>query len=633
MAPKAKLSCVVRSTLLFTLAVSLTCLAFGSPANAQRKQTNAAANSSPQHAGAPPVNQKHIETLAVVNGQPITRHQISEECMRRMGQDVLESRIKKLLVLEMCKKHGIMITEKDVNDELVAKAKKFGMSGDKYVQMICSRRNISVDRLKNDFTWHELAVRKLAAQNIQVSPAELAERMEFEFGPKVQVRQIVVDSLQQANQIHAQLQSAPDSFERLAKQFSLDPQSKSIGGLLQPIRRNSGLPEFENLAFSLEPEQISKVLPIANNFVILRCERHYPALELKPEQSEFHHDRLIDEISNEKLVEAARVMFANEQKTAQIVNVMNDPQLSQQMPGVAATVNGRQILKRDVAEDCITRFGMEMLDTEINRTILMQSLKKAQMRVEQEDINTEIARAAEALGHLNPDGTVNVNDWLKLMTNDDMSKVDFYIEDEVWPTVALKKLVQNNVTVTQEDMDKAFEANFGPRVEVLVIVNNNHRDALKVWNLASANPTAEYFGKLASQYSIEPASQNNFGAVPPIQKHGGRPELENEAFSLQKGELSKVVQVGEYWITMFCMGRTAPVVSDFDAVKEELRKNILEKKLNLAMTEAFMALRKEAQIDNFLAGTSQAGAEAVRSARELEATNTKLPLQKNRQRR
>ncbi len=614
MAPKAKSSCVVRDTLLVAVAILLICLSSVGSAKAQSGATDGPS----QQAGEPLKNQKHIETLAVVNGQPITRNQIAEECMRRFGEDVLESRIKKLLVLDMCKKSGILITEKDVNDELVAKANKFGMSGEKYVQMICSRRNITVDRLKNDITWHELAIRRLAEQNIQVTPEELAERMEFEFGVRVQVRQIVVDSLQQANQIHAQLQAAPDSFERLAKQFSLDPQSKSIGGLLQPIRRNSGLPEFENLAFSLEPQQISKVLPIAENFIILRCERIFPASQLTPEQSAFHHDRLIEEISNEKLVESARVLFENQQKSAQIVNVMNDPQLSQQMPGVAATVNGLQILKRDIAEDCITRFGSEMLETEINRTILMQALKKSQMRVEQGDINLEITRAAEALGHLNPDGTVNVNDWLKLQTNGDLSKVDFYIEDEVWPTVALKKLVAQGVSVTQEDMDKGFEANFGPRVEVLVIVNNDHRTALKVWNLASANPTAEYFGKLANQYSIEPASKNNFGAVPPIQKHGGRPELEKEAFSLQQGEISKVVQVGEYWITMFCTGRTAPVVSDFDAVKDELEKNILEKKLNLAMADSFRALRNEAQIDNFLAGTSQPGQEAVRSARQLE---------------
>lgn len=586
------------------------CLIIGSTAFAQNNAPQTAEN---------PTQQKHIETLAVVNGHPISRQQISQECMRRFGEDVLQSRIKKLLVLDMCKKKGIMITEKDVNDELVAKAKKFGMSGEKYVKMICERRNMTVDRLKNDITWHELAIRRLAAQNIQVTPEELNERMEFEFGEKVQVRQIVLDSLQKANQIQAQVQSAPESFERMAKQFSIDPNSSSMGGLLQPIRRNSGLPEFENLAFSLKPMEVSKVLPIANNFVILRCERVFPATELTPEQSAFHHERLIEDISSSKLIESARVLFAEEQQNARIVNVMNDPKLSQEMPGVAATVNGMNILKRDVGEDCISRFGSQMLETEINRLLLMQALQKSQLRVEQADINDEIAKAAEALGHLNEDGTVNIDNWLKFMTNDDMSKVDFYIEDEVWPTVALKKLVYNDVSVTQEDMDKGFEANFGPRVEVLAILSNNHRDALKVWNLASGNPTAEFFGKLAYQYSIEPASKNNFGEVPPIQMHSGRPELEKEAFSLKEGELSKVVQVGDYWITMLCLGRTAPVVTDFDAVKDELHSNILEKKLNIAMADAFSDMRANAQIDNFLAGTSQPGREAVRSARQMNA--------------
>ena len=565
-----------------------------------------------------PQRQKRIETLAVVNGHPITRHQIAEECTRRFGQDVLESIIKKLLVLKQCRQSGIEITEKDVNDELVKSAKKFGMSGEKYVQMICNRRDISVDRLKNDITWHELAIRRLAAQDIQVTLEEIEQRMEFEFGAKVQVRQIVVDSLKQANQIHAQLQTGPENFERLAKQFSIDPHSKSIGGLLQPIRRNSGLPEFENVAFGLEPGQISKVFPIAETFIILRCERFFPAEELTPEQVAFHRDRIVEEISDSKLIGSAREMFSKMQKNSKIVNVMNDPKLSREMPGVAAVVNGVKILKNQVGEECIARFGAEMTEAEINRTILIQALKKSGIRVEPEDIENEIARLAESIGHLNKDGTVNTDDWLALMTNNDLSKVDFYIEDEVWPTVALKKLVVDSVSVTEEDMNKGFEANFGPRVEVLVIVNQDHRTALKVWNLASANPTAEYFGKLANQYSVEPASKNNFGAVPPIQKHGGRPELEKEAFSLKAGELSKVVQVGEYWISMFCLGRTDPVVSDFEAVKDELHKNIFEKKLQLAIGEEFRELKKLAQIDNFLAGTSQPGEAAIKSARKLE---------------
>lgn len=570
---------------------------------------------STQQAQQPAQSQKQIETLAVVNSQAISRNQVANECMRRFGKDVLESMVNKLLVLRQCQASGIMITEKDVNDDIIAKAKKFGMSGDRYVQTICSRRNISVDRLKNDIIWHELALRRLAAQNIQVSPTEIANRMESEFGERVQVRQIVVDSMAQAQQVRQQAVANPEEFERLAKTLSLDLNSKSIGGLLPPVRRNMQSPEYEKRAFGLQPGQVSDVFPVADKFIILRCERFFPAETLTPEQTAMAHERFIDEISNKKLAESARLMFQKMQETSKVVNVMNDPQLSQQNPGVAAMVDNVKILKNQVGEECITRFGAEILDSEVNRTLLMQALKQKGIKVGQQDLNAEIARAAESLGHLNKDGTVNIKQWLAFVTNNDASKEEFYIEDEVWPTVALKKLVADSVSVTQEDMNKGFEANYGPRVEVKAIVASEHRNALKVWNMASANPKADYFGQLAHQYSIEPASKGNFGDVPPIQMHGGRPELEKEAFKLRVGEISPLVQVGEHWVILYCLGRTEPVVTDFDAVKDELHKMILEKKLRMAMGIEFQRLRKESQIDNFLAGTSQPGREAVMTAR------------------
>ncbi len=76
---------------------------------------------------------------------------------------------------------------------------------------------------------------------------------------------------------------------------------------------------------------------------------------------------------------------------------------------------------------------------------------------------------------------------------------------------------------------------------------------------------------------------------------------------------------------MLCLGRTEPVVSDFDAVKEELQKNILEKKLNIEMAQAFQTLRKDSQIDNFLNGTSQPGASAMRSARQQNTNHSSTP--------
>jgi parvulin-like peptidyl-prolyl isomerase len=313
-------------------------------------------------------------------------------------------------------------------------------------------------------------------------------------------------------------------------------------------------------------------------------------------------------------------LFDRLEKTTKIVNVLNDAERRRQMPGVAAIVNNRKVLVNQVAEEAISRFGNDMLDTEINRAILLQAMKQKGVSVSEENLNQEIYRAAKSFGFLNKDQTVNEAKWLNYVTKGDAEKEMFYIEDEVWPTVALKQLVRQSVSVTKEDIQKSFEANYGPRVEVLAIVANDHRKALSVWNMASANPTREYFGELAHQYSIEPASQANYGVVPPIQRHGGRPELEKEAFNLKRGEISKVVQVGEHWIMLLCLGRTEPVVTDLDAVRDDLSEDIMEKKLRLAMSQEFQQLRANAQIDNFLKGTSQPGRAAVERARQETQT-------------
>ena len=554
------------------------------------------------------VQGEQMQTLAVVNGKPVTRQQLANECMRRFGKEVLQSVINKQLVYAECQKRGIIITEKDVNDEIVARARKFNMSDERYIKLITSRRNIPVNRFKNDIIWSELALRRLAATELQVDQNEVQKRLEGEYGPKVHVREIVLNSAEDAQAVLQQARANPQDFARLAKEYSTNQGSSSMGGLLpMPIRRNSGLPIFEQTAFSLQPGQISDVFQIEDRFIILQCERIFPAMELSPEQLAEATEQIADKLRNEKLAVAATNLFQQLQDTVKITNVLNDPQLSKQMPGIAAIVNESKISKRYLAEECIARFGVQMLETEINRAILIQALQQKNLQVTQEDINQEISRAAASYGYFGAGGQVDMDRWLQYVTQNDESKIDFYIEDEVWPSVALRKLVEGSVNVDEADLKKGFEANFGPRVEALAIVLSDNRQALKVWDMAKKNLSKQFFGQLANQYSVEPMSKNNFGQVPPIQMHGGRPQLEQEAFNLQAGELSKIVQAGEHWIILYCLGRTTPRVTDFNAVKEELQKNIFQKKLEVAMADEFERLRKESQIDNFLAGTSQAG--------------------------
>ncbi len=339
-----------------------------------------------------------IQVLAIVNGEQISRQQIAQSCLKRHGKQVLESIIDRQLVADECKRQNVTITVQDIDQEIERRAKGFNMTRDRYVELLQKERNLSPDRLKNEIIWSELALRRLAAQQIQVDQAEIDREMESEYGPKVQVRAIVLDDLEKANQILAQAKADPDEFGTLAKDHSIDSNSAAYRGMMPPIRRHSGEPEFEEVAFNLQPGEISRVIditdhsnPTAHQYVILKCERIYPAAEVSAQERPLVEQRLRDKISESKLADAATGLFERLQNQSQIVNVLNNPELRQKMPGVAATLNGTNITLNYLGEECIARYGDEVLETEINRTLILQALRERNKTVANEDVQAEIA--------------------------------------------------------------------------------------------------------------------------------------------------------------------------------------------------------------------------------------------------
>lgn len=543
---------------------------------------------------------------AVVNGEPITRQELADACLHRHANDVIEAVVNKHLILQECERQGIVITEKDIEEEIGRMASKFKLSPEHYLKLFEDEKRITADQYRRDIVWPTLALRRLSDGQTQVTPEEMAKAWESEFGPRVEVRLIVVKDRARADELRAQAAADPSSFGELAKNNSEDKASASARGVIPPVRMHVGSPELERAAFSLQRNEISPVIAVDGQFAILKCERQLPATIIVPELKAQAEEALGERIREQKLRETAEALFKHLQDHAQIVNVYNDPQLKEQMPGVAATINSRKLTVQQLAEECIARHGVEVLQGEINRKVLVQELKRRRLVVAQQDIDAEIARAADSFGYWKADKSPDVERWLSEMTDGgDARKIDIYVSDAVWPSAALKKLVGGDVQVTDDDLKKGFEANFGERVEVLAIVVGDQRQAQTVWEMARDNPTEQFFSQLAKQYSIEPVSQANGGAVPPIRRHGGQPKLEEEAFRLQAGELSAIVNAGGKSIIMRCLGRTQPEVQDFSAVRDELYKDIHEKKLRLAMANQFDRLVEGAQIDNFLTNSSQ----------------------------
>lgn len=566
-----------------------------------------------------------INVMAVVNGEQITRNELALEAARRYGEEVLEQMVNKQLILNVCQQRGIVITQQDINDEISRFAKKFNHTTDQWLELLRRERNLTPRQYASDIIWPSLALRQLVANKIEVTREEIDEVLEAELGAKVKVRLITVKSRQLAEQIHQQAVANPNDFGRLAIEYSEDKTSAAARGLIPPIRRHVGDPQIEQVAFALQQDEVSDVIQVADQFIILQCVGHIPATYIDERFQQAAEDRIVEHLKQKKLQGAAENLFTQMQREVNVVNVFNNPGLREQMPGIAATVGNTQITNLQLSEECISRHGLDVLHGEINRKLLMQELARKNLNVEQEEIEQEVARAAESYGHFKEDGTVDIDAWLKRVTEDDNTSVELYVRDAVWPSVALKKLVHHTVVVDDEDLQKGYEANYGPRVEVLAIVLDNQRQAQQVWDLARKTPTAEAFGELAYQFSIEPVSRENYGRVPPIQKHGGRPQIEEEAFKLQPGQLSGLISADDKWIVMRCIGHTKPVGgAEFAAVRSELEKDLFEKKLRVAMAKEFDRLKDVAQIDNFIAGTSQSGRRTAERAEE--SPRTRVPF-------
>ncbi|WP_145053837.1 peptidylprolyl isomerase [Lignipirellula cremea] len=601
------------SLALGIVAIAATCVAvrqFGrlGTASAQAPATHPASAPAPRSGrlpGGDVVSATQPTTLAIVNGEPISRQELAQECLRRYGHDVLEAMMNRYLIMNACQKHNANVTQEEVDAEINRMAQKFGLSTERYLGLLRDERNIEPAQYGRDIVWPTLALRKLAADRIVVSQEEINQTLESELGERVKVRMISVKDPQQAEQIRQMASTSPDDFGRFAKEYSQDPNSAASWGLIPPIRRHIGAKEVEEAVFALSPGQISQVVSLQGQYLIFRCEARIAASHIPPEHRRDAEQRIIDHLRDKKLRVAASEIFRTLQEETKPVNVMNDPQLAAQYPGVAAQVGGLRITIREVSDECVKRHGQDVLNGEINRKVLVQELARQGKTVPPQEIDAEIARAAVTFGYQAADGSPDVDGWLKHVTEPEGATVELYVRDAVWPTVALKLIVGEEVQITEEDLKKGFEANFGERVEVLAIVLPNMREAQKVWKLARDNPTDKFFGDLAEQYSVEPISKNNRGKVPPIQLHGGQPRVEEEAFRLRPGELSGIVSQGETHIILRCLGRTQPVVTDFEAVRSELHRDIHEKKMRLKMAEKFDQLTSGAQIDNYLAGTTQ----------------------------
>lgn len=254
-----------RITVLLALVLAVTLTACGgSPAPTPSSESNAVTPPTAQADAANPQptqpSQAAADTVALVNGQPITRAAYERALERAryysatpddstLPAQTLEVLIEQMLITQAAAQLNVTVTDAEVQAEIDA-LKATAQSEQEWQAWLEA----------NVFTESEIveATRENLLTN-RVREAVIAQSASQTSGATVQqvhARHILVGSEAEARAILEQLQAGGD-FVALAATYSRDSLTKDSGGDLGFfVRDDLTTPELADLAFSLQPGQI-----------------------------------------------------------------------------------------------------------------------------------------------------------------------------------------------------------------------------------------------------------------------------------------------------------------------------------------------------------------------------------------
>ncbi|WP_165244915.1 peptidylprolyl isomerase [Paludisphaera soli] len=279
-----------------------------------------------------------------------------------------------------------------------------------------------------------------------------------------------------------------------------------------------------------------------------------------------------------------------------------------------AIVNDQVITRAQLADECVARKGKEILETLINRSLIEQALKAKKAEVTAAEIDQEIDNVAARFG-------IGREAWLRTLDKERGISPFQYARDVIFPALAMRKLCEGQVQVTDADIQQAFEAQYGDKLRCRLIMVDKLSKAQDIWEELRKNPAG--FEKMAEQQSMDLATRSLGGLLgEPITRHAHPKNVSDAAFAQlldgdpadkdpshkpKNGDFTGPIQASEgAWIILRREGvieATPNVTLKDENVRKKTYEIVYEVKLKETMGVVFEKMMEEAAIENKLVGT------------------------------
>lgn len=275
-------------------------------------------------------------------------------------------------------------------------------------------------------------------------------------------------------------------------------------------------------------------------------------------------------------------------------------------PETVAIVNGTNIQKSALYDEMITAGAGSLLNQLIEKELIRQKLDEAGITVADADVDKEVSFINKMYFKVSDEEFE-----AQLMQNFGMTVEA--LRKELVTQVQIRKLLEPQVTITDEQVSEYYEANKDSlatspeevRASHILLPTQEEADAV----LAELQQGAD-FAELATAKSTDPGSKDKGGDLDFFGRNVMHAEFEEAAFALQVGEMTSVVQSPSGFHIIKLTDRHEAVVPTLEESKDDIRYILTSEQIQ-GLSEAYFAdLYESAEIRNLLeerAATETAG--------------------------
>ncbi|WP_394121642.1 peptidylprolyl isomerase [Planococcus donghaensis] len=182
----------------------------------------------------------------------VTKDELYQEMKTSIGEQAVQ-----ILMIEKVLAENYEVTDEEVNAEYESNKEELGESFDQFL----AQNNQTEESYKKVIRLN-LLQEKALTEDVEVTDEEIQAQYDRQ-GTELNARHILVADEETANSLKKELDEGGD-FAALAEENSTDTASAANGGNLDWFGPGAMVPEFEEVAYGLEVDEISE--PVASEF-------------------------------------------------------------------------------------------------------------------------------------------------------------------------------------------------------------------------------------------------------------------------------------------------------------------------------------------------------------------------------